>query len=301
MSEKNEEFNIKNEKEKKYMKITLKTLLAIIILIFLIAIIIVSIFFEKFYEKNEDKDVFPRNAIDIISSVQAGNNVDLNVQSENNYYNNTDENYYEYDFGDYYEDSYDDYYEYDEMDEYSWNVEYAIDFLEALKSNPFYTIISDFDNYSILKNIEKKDDGSYNINMEFSDLTNKLYYQGMDPSMLKSNAILSTNINVLSETQINVKDTGINKEYWTYKLTFDKIAEDEYSGYYLLEEVDNNDSEYKYLEVTVKFTSKLISEISYNEVSKSELPEEALEESYDYIYDNEYDDEYSYSYYDYIS
>lgn len=188
------------------------------------------------------------------------------------------------------------YEEYDVEEEYKCNAELALEFIYGLRANPLHAISNEFLGYDLLKNTEKQADGSYNIKIKFEDLTEIIYYKSLHPSCLKTNEDLKNNINVLSEEQINVKDTNIEYDYFIMSLSFDKVEDNKYKGYFSIEEHDEeyNHDIFKYAEATVEFNQNgLINNIDFKEVPEENVPEELI---CDYV-DNAYED---YSYSDYI-
>ena len=115
---------------------------------------------------------------------------------------------------------------------------------------------------------------------------------------MKSNEVLKNNINIISEEQINIKDTNVEYYYLATLLSFDEIGDKEYNGYISIEEYDETGEycEFKYAEVSVKFNSNaLVTSIDLKDVPKETIPEELLLDDY---YEEDYD---TYSYSDYIS
>lgn len=266
-----EENNKEESTSKKEYKITLRGLISIIVVVILVTIMAVVAFYS-IYQKNDKMNL--DEYVKFIGMKNELNNDEFNEE-------NFDE-----------EDA-------EEDEQYKYSCECAIEFIYCLNSNPFYTFADLMQGYDILKNVEKQADGSYNINMEFEKLVDELFYCGLHPSTLKTMDILKNNINVISDKVINVKDTGVEKDYGATMLSFKEITPNEYKGYVCLVEFNNDNffEETKFAEVTAKFNSEgLITNLSYNEVNADDVPEDLKPEDYD---DYGYYDEFSYS--DYIN
>lgn len=270
-----EENNNEEATNKKEYKITLRGMISIIIVVILLTIVVVVSCYS-IYQKNNNK----MKLDEYVKSIGMKN--DSDAEPKDDYYEN-DEEYNDENDG-----------EYNDEEEYKYSCEYAIEFIYNLNSNPFYTFADFMPGHDILKNVEKQADGSYNINKNFEDLVDDLYYCGLYPTTLKTMDILKNNINVISDKVINVKDTGVEKCYNASMLSFENIAPNEYKGYVCLAEYNqDNFEENKFAEVTAQFNSEgLITNLSYNEVKENDVPENLKLEDYD---NYSYYDEFSYS------
>lgn len=310
MEENGDKFELKDGK--KTYKITLKNIICVVLIIVIFVSIVSYIAFKTYYEAKRNLNENNLELDQVIEDLESSNTnrvsqekTDDDFEEEVNYdysdfLNNTDEEIYneEYSEYDYYDDYYYEDYEYDEYNKDEacrYNAEYALQFIYTLKANPLYLMSNEMSGYSLLKNLERKEDGSYNINIAFEELSEIVYFYGFHPSCLKTNEDLKNNINILSQNQINIKDTGIVYDYCTTSLSFDKIENNKYTGYFYIEEYKEDDySSIKYVQATVEFNQNdLITNIEYKEVPKESVPEELT-------YDDTYYD-YDYSYSDYIS
>lgn len=286
----------------KFYKMTLKKLIAIFLIIIILVVVIVYGIFYMYYSQNRN-EASNNNKIDIqqlLAELKNGEEkTEEDFEEDVNYdysdFLNSEEydTFEEIDSDEYYYD------EYNIEDEYRTNAELAMEYIYGLKSNPFYEISDGMSGYDLVKNSEKQPDGSYNIKIKFEELSENVYFMGMHPSCLKNNEVLKNNINIISDEQINVKDTGKKVDYWITFLSFDMIADREYKGYASIEEFDydTENSNHIFAEVTVKFNSNsLVTSINYNEVPKENVPEELILDGYGYT--DEYD---GYSYSDYMS
>lgn len=300
MEENGDKFEIKNDT--KAYKITLKKFICIILIIIIFVALIVYSIFKMYYEREgqeslNEKNIGLEQVLGNLENRTAQEKTEEDFEEDVNYdysdfLNSDDIEIYD---ADYYEDDY--YEEYDITENYRWNAELAVQFIYGLRANPLYVISNEFYGYTLLKNSEKQADGSYNIKIDFEDLSEIVYFNGFHPSCLKTNEDLKNNINVLSQEQINVKDTGIDYEYYAVALSFEKIENNKYTGYFSIEEYDEDSerSVTKYAEVTAEFNQNtLVTNIECKEVSEDTVPEELI-----YNYDDYSDYDYSYS--DYIS
>lgn len=300
MEENGDKFEIKDNT--KAYKITLKNFICIILIIIILVALIVYSIFKMYYEREEhevlnEKNIELEQVLENLGNGITPEKTEEDFEEDVNYdysdfLNSDDIEVYD---NDYYEDDY--YEEYDITENYKCNAELAVQFIYGLRANPLYVISSEFFGYTLLKNSEKQADGSYNIKIDFENLSEIVYYNGFHPSCLKTNEDLKNNINVLSQEQINVKDTGIDYDYYAVALSFEEIESNKYTGYFSIEEYDEDTerSAIKYAEVTVEFNKNtLVTNIECKEVSEDSVPEELIYNYYDYS-------DYDYSYSDYIS
>lgn len=297
MEEKGDKFELKNNTEA--YKITLKKFICIILIIVILVAIIIYSAFKMYYER-EDSELLSKEHFDqVLENLENKTNQE---KTEEDYENQVNYNYSDFldnDFSEISNTSQEEesFNEEFDIEEYEWITESAIEYIYGLNSNPLYAIANQFSSYDLLKNSEKQADGSYNIKVKFDDLSESIYFIGLHPSCLKTNESLKNNIKILSEEQINIKDTGIVYDYSAVLLSFDKIGDNEYKGYICVEEYDEELEHdiYKYAQVTVKFNADaLITNIEWNEVPEAEVPEDLVLEDYSEDYEN-------YSYSDYIS
>ncbi len=308
MEENGDKFELKDNT--KTYKITLKKLISIILIIVIVVSIIAYCIFKFYYEK-EFKNDFNDRSVELGEVLDRLENRTSQERTEDDFEENVN-----YDYSDFlnsssedrstWEEDYTDLASYDEYnaeDEYKYNAEYAVQFIYSLRTNPLHVIANDYLGYTILRNSEKQADGSYNVKIKFEELSEMVYYKGLYPSCLKSNEDLKNNINVLSEDQINVKDTGIDYDYFATALSFDKIEDNKYKGYFSIEEFneDYTHDSTKYAEVTAEFNKNfLVTKIECKDVSKESIPEELIYNYSDYTEDGGYNSN-DYQYSDYIS
>lgn len=299
MEENENKFELKDDK--KVYKVTLKNFIFItLIIVILVAIILYSIF-KMYYEREKQESLNDRN-IELEQVLQNLENKTTEEKTEEDFEEDVN-----YDYSDFLDNNVpvisdenysadNSYEEYDVDEQYKSAAELALEFIYSLRANPLHAISNEVEGYTLLKNSEKQADGSYNIKVKFDKLSEIIYFNNLHPSCLKNNEDLKNNINVLSEEQINVNDTGVDYEYVAMALSFDKIENNKYKGYFNIEEYNEDYSHdiYKYAEVIIEFNPNiLITNIDFKEVPEESVPEELI---YDYD-DNAYD---GYSYSDYI-
>lgn len=307
MEENNNEINEKTNK--KEYRLNLSSLIGIVVLSIVITVVVVLAILYIYQDSKKTKlDSYLEDSEDFLSSEIDEDDIEYYDEAEEDSdenYNETDEMDIVYDYEDYVNnenvtettDSEDEYSL--TIDDYQIYTEYAVEFLYNLNTNPFYEMTSFMSAYDALTNIGTKgQDGSYIINMDFDELVEDIWIEGLNPSTLKTIDILKNNITILSETQISVKDTGVIKDCYAYAISFEETSDNEFEGYVIIEEDDEegNFITYKYLDVKVAFDSNyLITNLTYNEVSKDTIPSELL----DGYTDDDYG--YNYSYSDYIN
>lgn len=281
--EENEE---KNEK-KPIAKITLKSLLSIILIIVLIGAIVMGAIYYYDYLKNNDNDyeVYDDNYDDSYSDYTNDVNMFENVMNDNYYQNEVYDGDYVGDVG------------YDPNQMIETSLINAINYICTLNNNPFYEMASSLSGYEISKKSTLQSDGSYNIKLSFSELCDIMYSNSLYPSCLKTNQIIKSSINILSENEINVKDTGIQKDYDTSVLSLENIESNQYKAKVCLREIlDGYENSVKYLEVTATLDSNyLITEINWTEISKEDISSELLDEI------DSQENYFDYNYSDYLS
>lgn len=293
MEEDKEKFELKDDTN--VYKITLKKFICVFLIIVIVLVLAIYCIFKSYYENKQINN----NNVELEQVIENLENRVNQEKNEEEFEENVDYDYSDYLSNDVIENYEEDYSEeYNIEDEYRLNTEFATEFIYGIMSNPLYTISNGFSGYKILKNSEKQADGSYNLKIKFDDLSEMIYFAGLHPSCLKSNEVLKNNINIISEEQINIKDTNVEYYYLATLLSFDEIGDKEYNGYISIEEYDETGEycEFKYAEVNVKFNSNaLVTSIDLKDVSKETIPEELLLDDY---YEEDYD---TYSYSDYIS
>lgn len=307
-----EDTNGKNNK--KEYRLNLSNIIAIIVVtaIISVALALATMYIYQCNEETEELELDSYAALDELLNAEVlepvnetENETEVKTETENETVDETEvKTETEYNYSDYTNNtipteilSSDD--EEYTVDDYQMYTECVIEFLYSLNSNPFYEVTSSFMNgYEAIKSVGAKgQDGSYVINMNFEDLAWNISCESLNPSTLKTIDMLKNNITVLSENQISVKDTGVLNYYIANFLSFEKDSENEYKGYVVLEEYDEEDNiSYKYLNVTVTLKNYynyglLVDSLTYDEISKEEIPSDLLEgydEDEDVLYD--YDD-----------